>query len=290
MPPPDWCRSKASRLAILSCPNRNKRVTNTFIALEQKIFEVLYWLKEEPDTEYSLFATDNHPFWINETGWTRADEIERGNNLQLADERGAYVVSAHPVHRTSCPNICWSQSTERGDDGRLLDFSNDYLIVGDAQYVRSLMPDDGADQYFRATVYNLEVDDFHTYYVGLRGVWVHNEGCDGQLGLRTADGKETVPTNTINSTVKKRPGAKARPERPRRIVGLKSTRGNDRQLDQKSRSGTDCRMPQAHGMSLRPTRLFRRFQRSFNPIPSSIRGSAFSTRDSRVADCFAPVK
>ena len=28
---------------------------------------------------------------------------------------------------------------------------------------------------FKTTVYNIEVEDFHTYYVGEVGVWVHNK-------------------------------------------------------------------------------------------------------------------
>ncbi|HND80462.1 MAG TPA: hypothetical protein PLS39_08555 [Accumulibacter sp.] len=28
---------------------------------------------------------------------------------------------------------------------------------------------------FKLPVYSLEVEDFHTYYVGELGVWVHNE-------------------------------------------------------------------------------------------------------------------
>ena len=31
------------------------------------------------------------------------------------------------------------------------------------------------------TVYNFEVQDFHTYHVGRLGVWVHNDGCCGLL-------------------------------------------------------------------------------------------------------------
>jgi hypothetical protein len=38
----------------------------------------------------------------------------------------------------------------------------------------------------RATVYNLEVANFHSYFVGDAAVWVHNAngGCQGQLGPR----------------------------------------------------------------------------------------------------------
>ncbi|WP_319922974.1 polymorphic toxin-type HINT domain-containing protein [Moraxella catarrhalis] len=31
------------------------------------------------------------------------------------------------------------------------------------------------------TVYNFEVQDFHTYHIGEFGVWVHNDGCCGLL-------------------------------------------------------------------------------------------------------------
>lgn len=32
----------------------------------------------------------------------------------------------------------------------------------------------GSTLFFKAPVYNLEVEDFHTYYVGEHGIWVHN--------------------------------------------------------------------------------------------------------------------
>ena len=35
------------------------------------------------------------------------------------------------------------------------------------------------------TVYNFEVDDFHTYFVGENRVWVHNHDCDGVLDTRS---------------------------------------------------------------------------------------------------------
>lgn len=47
-----------------------------------------------------------------------------------------------------------------------------------------------------ATVYNLEVEDFHTYYVGEEGMWVHNcdphsthevKGSDLAVGFGKAD-------------------------------------------------------------------------------------------------------
>jgi hypothetical protein len=37
----------------------------------------------------------------------------------------------------------------------------------------------------RATVYNFEVDDFHTYFVGDLGAWVHNTCSSSYLGKRS---------------------------------------------------------------------------------------------------------
>ncbi|MGZ5029302.1 MAG: polymorphic toxin-type HINT domain-containing protein [Methylobacter sp.] len=33
------------------------------------------------------------------------------------------------------------------------------------------------DWAYKCPVYNFEVEDFHTYYVGELGVWVHNTNC-----------------------------------------------------------------------------------------------------------------
>lgn len=38
------------------------------------------------------------------------------------------------------------------------------------------------EYYYTANVYNIEVEDYHTYFVGKVGVWVHNSnGCFGEV-------------------------------------------------------------------------------------------------------------
>lgn len=53
----------------------------------------------------------------------------------------------------------------------------------------------------RCKVYNLETEDYHTYYVGQHGVWVHNSnfklGENGIEGISTLDPK--VRTDRIVS-------------------------------------------------------------------------------------------
>ncbi|WP_084137764.1 polymorphic toxin-type HINT domain-containing protein [Moraxella caprae] len=51
------------------------------------------------------------------------------------------------------------------------------------------------------TVYNIEVDDFHTYHVGRLGVWVHNDECCGvdvkTSPLPVAEAKRSDKINEI---------------------------------------------------------------------------------------------
>ena len=42
------------------------------------------------------------------------------------------------------------------------------------------------------TVYNMEVEDYHTYHVGEDGVWVHNNGCGISEGMNTDFGDEVI--------------------------------------------------------------------------------------------------
>ncbi|WP_374663339.1 tandem-95 repeat protein [Ramlibacter sp.] len=53
----------------------------------------------------------------------------------------------------------------------------------------------GKEHLYRATVYNIEVEDFHTYYVGERGTWVHNKNL--QINLQGGTGL----TARVNPTV-----------------------------------------------------------------------------------------
>jgi hypothetical protein len=52
----------------------------------------------------------------------------------------------------------------------------DFLLVGG--FCDRYDDDEIADEWaYKCTVYNLEVEDFHTYYVGELGVLVHNADC-----------------------------------------------------------------------------------------------------------------
>ncbi len=56
------------------------------------------------------------------------------------------------------------------------------------------------------TVYNIEVDDFHTYHVGRLGVWVHNDECCG-VDVKTSPlpVAEAKKSEKISETYKSNP-------------------------------------------------------------------------------------
>ncbi|GHT93856.1 hypothetical protein AGMMS49545_14080 [Betaproteobacteria bacterium] len=67
-------------------------------------------------------------------------------------------------------------------DGSLYDYENNRYEQNKSSTF--YYPDDLIEEnYLKATAYNLEVEDFHTYYVGETGIWVHNNNCmtGGQL-------------------------------------------------------------------------------------------------------------
>jgi hypothetical protein len=101
----------------------------------------------DPDGgEQEFSTTDEHPFWVPQTGWVKAGELRLGQHVEQDDGQLATVVAT---------------AYEPHPEG--------------------------------VTVYNFEVDDFHTYFVaqagGIRGppVLVHNAQYrrqNGQFGGR----------------------------------------------------------------------------------------------------------
>ncbi|GGB81010.1 RHS repeat-associated core domain-containing protein [Henriciella pelagia] len=74
-------------------------------------------------------TTDDHPWWNEELGWLRTDQLEPATMIETFDEDRAQVISINPTGQIS-------------------------------------------------PTFNLEVDDFHTYFVGTEQLWVHNGPCN----------------------------------------------------------------------------------------------------------------
>jgi hypothetical protein len=157
-------------------------VVNTFAFDDKEI--VLVRCYQEDGTVEQFGVTPNHPFWVKNVGWTRADQLGGGTELELRDCSEATTLCASPLFRTGQPGQGWASGVwgvEANDgSGALIDLRGQPVVVGaDGVFNWDVLDDEHADPRVRSSVYNLEVDEFHTYYVGEMGVWVHNSNCGG---------------------------------------------------------------------------------------------------------------
>ena len=171
-----------------------KRVLRTIARPPERVIEVKYFPDPSQPRVARITCTINHPFWVKNLGWTPAEDLYRSskeNWLKLADGRDVKAHGTSNIYISDQPGIGWSSNSD--DDveayGALWDFVNHRLVNPKVESLESIqdhsdfkyaqvheMPE---ELYLHLPVYNLEVEDFHTYYVGEHGVWVHNTNCSG---------------------------------------------------------------------------------------------------------------
>jgi hypothetical protein len=185
----DWVLSKPENGA----EQAYKRVIKTFAHAPEVVMAVGYTQPDDVNKGGGrLIATLNHPFWVAGKGWTAAGDLPRGVNadgskLELSDGQHTFIRGSGLVYTSDQPGIGWS-SSYMGDlqrPGYLWDYVNHRLVAIEVMAVQALQ--DFAEEFdhpiyeiperflLKLPVYNLEVEDFHTYYVGKHGVWVHNK-------------------------------------------------------------------------------------------------------------------
>jgi hypothetical protein len=173
-----------------------KQILRTFSFEDKEVFELSYY--REGDVEFdTLVGTPNHPFWVpgihphllsqlessgrtnpwaDKSGWIPVDWLEGPQVLSRLDGGVAsLLIEPRPIYVTPDAEHGFIFSSRRADDGHLIDFRDGGVRYqhGDTVSVLLVDPLDLQVRY-RATVYNLEVDEFHTYFVGEEGVWVHD--------------------------------------------------------------------------------------------------------------------
>lgn len=146
-------------------------------------------------------VTPNHPFWvvgvtsynysiqdfepIAHPRWMRVDQIPE-NGVVIDNKGRLHVVQiARPLSKMKDSKLAWlrggiSEKWYREDDGYVYDlyrksesYGNFELVAGGV-YNGAMEQVDGSYPNYTATVYTLEVEDHHTYFVGLAGIWVHS--------------------------------------------------------------------------------------------------------------------
>ncbi len=165
-----------------------RRVINKMSTLDQPLMAVQIKIEGEQGTDFTtLFATPNHPFWVEtahtEDGkhWLAAECLEPCMGLQLADGRRAEVHAAALIRRTQHEDVLFAADA-RVQQGQVLCLKDGQLQVAALEQV-ALLGELRLGEAYRAPVYNFEVEDFHTYYVAEVGVWVHNTGCQADAAV-----------------------------------------------------------------------------------------------------------
>lgn len=183
-----------------------KRVTQTFVHDEQEVMGVPFGDQLPDGTWWGdvLLATLNHPFWTESKGWVEArtflDSKSRRSKLEILSPvaAAAYTYAGGKAYVTDESLQVWfptayGPSATKGS-GDLIDLRTANYVWGDKpgdlldrvsgtwcsfRSNRGITEDVPTRKYvFRCKVYNLEVEDYHTYYVGQHGVWVHEKSID----------------------------------------------------------------------------------------------------------------
>jgi hypothetical protein len=162
-----------------------KRVGETFVFENNEIWrvEIFADVHRESITEFELLVTPNHPFWVKGVGWTSVESLKQGDELVYQDGSDGYVNTVDYVLQTKYPGVGHFSDRDAGvnyfvdlrGESAVWDYGSGPFTLADSLY----------NDIFCWQVYNFEVEDFHTYYVGEYGLWVHNTHCTGHQSTKT---------------------------------------------------------------------------------------------------------
>ncbi len=187
---------------VLSLPENGegetayKRVIQTSVMENQFVWAIELSGKIKHSDEFKeefLFTSPYHQFWTftnvsrdfiddNSGKWASVLDLEMGSPLLRYDCEFAGSFDIRRLYKTTEPDKAFYMVFPSYDAGIFLDvkaYKNNQLLVPNYFEDESLEvvnwdenEDPIADEYID-TIYNLEVEDFHTYFVGELGVWVH---------------------------------------------------------------------------------------------------------------------
>lgn len=200
-----------------------KRVTKTFRFEDKEVVRFSWSLTYESYSEdfEHVYVTPNHPVWCNPHGWVamgrltdidkrRPGAIKRGDEawwqggwnkgeLILANGSPGAMHDVFDLYRTDRPEIAFHEEDGWGL-GTLVNFAQVPPVFGEDlpyDYEKWADPVNEARERYTTTVYNIEVEDWHTYFVGKMGLWVHNTNCvDADLVVKTTK-KGTDHVNSV---------------------------------------------------------------------------------------------
>lgn len=170
-----------------------KRVTKTFVHEDREVIKVLCCVlgADRVERDCNLVVTAEHPTWVKGKGWKPAGKLKNTLShtvLEVVEGIYSYVGGNVWMFKTDQPGVAWVPMSPGSDYVRKI---GSHLEVATTTYVRrhDVLVDFESvrrngrvkpEHLYTTTVYNLEIEDFHTYYVGEAGVWVHNKNIESK--------------------------------------------------------------------------------------------------------------
>ena len=187
-----------------------KRVTQTFKHEDREVIKALCCVvgTDKVKRDCNLVVTAEHPIWVQGKGWKPAGKLKNSlprTVLEVVEGIYSYVGGTVRMFKTDQPGVAWVPMSSSGDQLKQV---GSHLEVSSMTYIRRhdvwidfesvrktkrVKP----EHLYATTVYNLEVEDFHTYYVGEAGVWVHNKNI--QVSALAAQGYTPTALETSNA-------------------------------------------------------------------------------------------
>ena len=171
-----------------------RSILRTCVHSDTEVLYVGYSVTEGPAD--ALTVGFHHPFWIEPKGWRFAVRLQSQpgvpRRLLLADGGEALVEGIAPIYTTNRPGVVWvAFAGDRAASGTLWNYLEGRLLAEGVPYDREAWdrsrPDkqEGEDILFKATVYDLEVEEGHSYFAGRLGACVADAlPAGGAPGLR----------------------------------------------------------------------------------------------------------
>lgn len=141
-----------------------------------------------------ITATPNQTFWVKDVGWTRLDELKYGQIIETSDQEIiGLVFMVDPLRKTSMQNVAGSyhpsnifNANKKGFDIDDVEYFNfiEYGLegpirgIGDGNVPSPICVNGESvhvlSETFKLKIYSFEVEDYHTYFITNKGLWVHN--------------------------------------------------------------------------------------------------------------------
>lgn len=181
-----------------------KSVLKTIKTPNQEVFRLSYWARNQYDADEPIInyiiATRDHPIWNEaQERWCPLIDMEIGNMLSISNKTDT-------TYHFLCNNKMYQSSNSKGvlygfcerplkdylpveietifevTDEKIISYYNP-LDVDKFQPTNGLtlsyeercdIARNSLDEALLCDVYNIEIEDCHTYFVGEEGVWVHD--------------------------------------------------------------------------------------------------------------------